>query len=68
MQDSLIQTAFIEGFLSDEHLAIDATHFESRDAPKPSEKKEPAPPKKRGRKTKEEREDWLAKQSQSINL
>ncbi|MFB7159974.1 transposase [Lysinibacillus sp. NPDC056232] len=64
MQDTLIETAFIEGFLCDEHLAIDATHFESRDAAKPSEKKEPAPPKKRGRKSKEEREDWLTKQAE----
>lgn len=45
MQDQLIQTAFLEGFLSDEHLAIDATHFESRDASKPLEKKETEPPK-----------------------
>ncbi|MEY9978604.1 transposase [Lysinibacillus sp. RC79] len=64
MQDTLIETAFIEGFLCDEHLAIDATHFESRDAAKPSEKKEPTPPKKRGRKSKEEREDWLTKQAE----
>jgi len=64
MQDTLIQTAFIEGFICDEHLAIDATHFESRDAAKPSEKKEPTPPQKRGRKSKEEREDWLAKQAE----
>ncbi|MGN7477288.1 hypothetical protein ACTHOQ_05490 [Solibacillus silvestris] len=48
MQDELIQTVFIEGFLCDEHLGFDATHFESRDASKPSEKKEAAPPKKRG--------------------
>ena len=47
MQDTLIQNAFLEGFLCDEHLAIDATHFESRDASKPSEKKEPAPQKTR---------------------
>ncbi|KOS63744.1 IS1182 family transposase, partial [Lysinibacillus sp. FJAT-14222] len=64
MQDTLIQTAFIEGFLCDEHLAIDATHFESRDAAKPSEKKEPAPPKKRGRKSKEERNAWLTEQAE----
>ncbi|MEB2278880.1 hypothetical protein LAV73_02535 [Lysinibacillus xylanilyticus] len=64
VQDTLIQTAFIEGFICDEHLAIDATNFESRDAAKPSEKKEPAPPKKRGRKSKEVREDWLAKQAE----
>ncbi|WP_375199215.1 transposase [Lysinibacillus sp. RS11] len=62
MQDTLIETAFIEGFLCDEHLAIDATHFESRDAAKPSEKKEPTPLKKRGRKSKKERDAWLTKQ------
>lgn len=64
MQDSLIQSALTEGFLTDEHIAIDATHFESRDAAKPTEKKEPEPPKKRGRKTKEEQEAWLAEQAE----
>jgi transposase len=63
LQDALIKTAITEGFLTDEHLAIDATHFESRDAPKASEKKEPALPKKRGRKTKAEHEAWLAEQA-----
>jgi len=63
MQDSLIQVAMIEGFLNDEQLAIDATHFESCDAAKPSEKKEPAP-QKRGRKTKEEHESWLMEQAE----
>ncbi|TKI63269.1 transposase [Lysinibacillus mangiferihumi] len=61
MQDELIQTAFTEGFLEDEHLGFDATHFEARDASKPSEKKE-TQPKKRGRKTKEEHAAWLAEQ------
>lgn len=64
MQDTLIQIAFREGFLEDEYLAIDATHLVSRDAAKPTKKKEPTPPKKRGRKSKEEREDWLAKQAE----
>lgn len=64
MQDTLIQTAFTEGFLRDEHIAIDATHFESRDASKPSKKKEIVPPKKRGRKTKEEQAAWLAEQAE----
>lgn len=64
MQDELIQTAFLEGFLCDEHLAFDATHFEARDASKPSEKKEAKPPKKRGRKTKEEQAAWLAEQAE----
>jgi hypothetical protein len=40
MQDELIQTAFTEGFLDDEHLVFDATNFESRDASKPSEKRQ----------------------------
>ena len=62
MQDALIQTAFTEGFLDDEHVSFDATHFEARDASKPSEKKVTAP-KKRGRKSKEERADWLAEQA-----
>ena len=64
MQDELVQTAFLEGFLCDEHLAIDATHFEARDASIPSEKKEAKPPKKRGRKTKEEQAAWLAEQAE----
>lgn len=64
MQDELIQNAFLEGFLCDEHLAINATHFESRDASKPSEKKTTKPPKKRGRKTKEEQAAWDAEQAE----
>lgn len=64
MQDQLIQTAFTEGFLEDECLGFDATHFESRDASRPSEKKEVTPPKKRGRKTPEEQAIWLAEQSE----
>ncbi|HWL23338.1 MAG TPA: transposase [Ureibacillus sp.] len=63
MQDTLIQTAMVEGFLCDEHIAIDATHFESRDASKPSEKKDSPSPKKRGRKSKEERAAWLTEQA-----
>lgn len=63
MQDDLIQTAFTEGFLDDDHLSFDATHFEARDASKPSEKKEKIP-KKRGRKSKEERAAWLAEQAE----
>jgi len=56
----LNQTAFLEGFLCDERLAFDATHFEARDASKPSEKKEAKLPKKRGRKAKEVQSAWLA--------
>lgn len=61
MHDELIQAAFTEGFLEEEHLSFDATHFEARDAAKPAEKKE-TQPKKRGRKSKEERAAWLAEQ------
>lgn len=63
LNDDLIQSAFTEGFLADEHVSYDATHFEARDASKPSEKKEKAP-KKRGRKSKEEREAWLLEQAE----
>ena len=63
MNDDLIRSAFTEGFLADEHVSYDATHFEARDASKPSEKKEKAP-KKRGRKSKEEREAWLLEQAE----
>ena len=63
MNDDLIRAAFTEGFLADEHVSYDATHFEARDASKPSEKKEKVP-KKRGRKSKEERDAWLAEQAE----
>ncbi|RPJ95674.1 IS4/IS5 family transposase [Rummeliibacillus sp. TYF005] len=63
MHDGLIQTAFTEGFLDDEHIGYDATHFEARDASKPTEKKEKTS-KKRGRKSKEERAAWLAEQAE----
>ena len=63
MNDDLIRSAFTEGFLADEHVSYDATHFEARDASKPSEKKEKAP-KKRGRKSKKEREAWLLEQAE----
>lgn len=63
MQDQFVLLAFTEGFLDDLHLAYDATHFDAQDASKPSEKKE-STPKKRGRKSKEERASWLAEQQE----
>ncbi|MFF5997129.1 hypothetical protein AAGS61_20740 [Lysinibacillus sp. KU-BSD001] len=42
MQDELIQMGFTEEFLGDEHVGFDSAHFETRDGPKPSEKKEKA--------------------------
>ncbi|MGA4516274.1 transposase [Solibacillus silvestris] len=43
MQDQLIFMAFTEGFLDNPNLAHDATHFEARDASKPSEKEATTP-------------------------
>jgi transposase len=56
VQESLLLQAIQEGFVCDEAVAIDATHFESRDRSTPQEKKPPREPKKRGRKSKDEQE------------
>lgn len=56
VHDGLILLAIDEGHISEENIAIDATHFEARDRAWPSEKKEKPAPKKRGRKPKAERE------------
>ncbi|WP_342510988.1 hypothetical protein MKY34_12370 [Sporosarcina sp. FSL K6-1522] len=68
MQDELIQAAFLEGFLCDEHLAFDVTHLKARDALISSEKKGTKPPTKHGHKTKEEQVAWLAKQAESKRI
>lgn len=58
VQERTLLLAISEGFVSDETLAIDATHIEARDrAPKKSAKAKEEP-KKRGRKTKEEQDQW----------
>ena len=54
VQESLLLQAIEEGFISDESVDIDATHFESRDRSTPQEKKTKREPKKRGRKSKSE--------------
>lgn len=59
VQDVLIAQAIQEGYITEESLAIDATHFEARDKPEASEKKGKSAPKKRGRKSKNERAEWL---------
>lgn len=64
MQDTLLQLIISEGFLDDEHMAFDATHFEARDASKPTVKKEAKAPKKRGRKSKAERDAWLVERAE----
>lgn len=56
VQETLLLQAIQEGFITDEVVAIDATHFESRDQSTPQEKKPKAEPKKRGRKPKAEQE------------
>lgn len=58
MKNELLLHAIQEGFIEDEALAIDATHFESRDRAKTEEKKPKPEPKKRGRKTKAEKESY----------
>ena len=59
IHDKLIVLAINEGHIGEENIAIDATHFEARDRAQASEKKEKPAPKKRGRKPKAEREQWL---------
>ncbi len=65
VQEQLIVQAIKEGFIIDDTIAIDATHFEARDKA-PTKKKEEAPkePKKRGRKSKAERDQWLQEQAE----
>ena len=59
IQELMLKQAIREGFVTDDTIAIDATHIEARDqAPAKQEKEKPAP-KKRGRKSKQERETWL---------
>src|SRR5699024_10862961 len=56
--------AIKEGHIIDDTVAIDATHFEARDQAPPKEKKPKSEPKKRGRKPKAEREQWLKEQAE----
>ena len=66
VQETLLHQAITEEFISDDTVAIDATHFEAKDqAPPKDEKPEVKPePKKRGRKSKAEREQWLIEQAE----
>ena len=45
-------------------LAIDATHFDAKDQAPQKEEKPQTEPKKRGRKSKEEREQWLIEKAE----
>ncbi|MCC3358487.1 transposase [Bacillus sp. REN16] len=64
VQENLLQNAITEGFISDDTVAIDATHFEAKDQAPPKEEKPITEPKKRGRKSKEEREQWLIEKAE----
>jgi len=64
VHERLIHQATKEGFIMDDTVAIDATHFEARDRAPSKEKKPKRKPKKRGRKPKAEREQWLKKQAE----
>jgi transposase len=68
--DELVRQAFQEGFIDATAVAIDATHIEARDR-KPDKKSTDteeipveAPKKKRGRKPKAERDQWLQEQAE----
>jgi|SRR5690625_2854468 len=63
-QEKIVLQAIAEGFITDDAVAIDATHFEARDQAPPKEEKPKTEPQKRGRKSKEEREQWLMEQAE----
>jgi transposase len=64
VQEKVVLQAIEEGFIIDDTVAIDATHFEARDQAPPKEEKPKAKPKRRGRKPKAEREQWLVEQEE----
>jgi transposase len=64
----LLLQAIEEGFLDDQHIAIDATHVEARDRSiVKQEKVEPQESKRRGRKKKEAYEAWKQEQEEIQN-
>ncbi len=64
VQETLRYQAISEGFIMDDTFAIDATHFEVKDQAAPKEEKPKTEPKKCGRKSKEEREQWLVEKAE----
>jgi transposase len=64
IQEKVILQVISEGFIMDDTVAIDATHFEARDQAPPKEEKPKPEPQKRGRKSKEERDKWLMEQAE----
>ena len=64
VQERTLLLAMSEGFVSDETIAIDATHVEARDRAPVKKEHVKNEPKKRGRKKKEEREQWLLEKAE----
>lgn len=67
----MLHPAITEGFITDDTVAIDASHFLAKDQAPPKEEQPKNEPKKHGRKSKEEREQWLiekAEQESSLPL
>jgi transposase len=63
-KENVVLQAMIEGFINDEACALDSTHFKARDQAPSKEEKPDKTPKKRGRKSKAEREEWLVEQAE----
>lgn len=59
VQELLLIQAITEGFITDDTVAIDATHIEARDQAPSKEEKKVNLAKKRGRKSNEEKDKWL---------
>ena len=64
VQDILFHQGINEGFITGDTFAIDASHFEVKDKAYPKEEKLKTEPKKRGRKSKEVRENYLIVKSE----
>ena len=65
VKETILFQAITEGFVTDDTAALDATHFEAKDQAPPKEEKPKTEPKKRGRKSKEEREQWLIEKAEN---
>ncbi|MEQ6391320.1 IS1182 family transposase [Bacillaceae bacterium S4-13-58] len=63
-KEKIVLQAIAEGFIVDDTVAIDATHFEARDQAPPKKEETKPNQRKRGRKSKEEREQWLKEQGE----
>ncbi|WP_077617154.1 transposase [Bacillus sinesaloumensis] len=68
-KNTILNQVITEGFINDDTAALDASHFEAKDQAPPKKEKTTSEPKKRGRKSKEEREKWLVEQAErEVNL